>query len=127
MRGGQEGPPRKTSNYVRFEGMTSQNERYNVKDNEMFWLENIMRVGPRKLKSIPGPTLPVTIGPPPPPHICVPDPQTLLEVDVYDLDSPLNGPPPGGVGFRATWGYVSSDTSIITMRDNPVFIGFGNL
>lgn len=51
----EEQAPRKTTTYNKFEGMASQNERYNVKQNEMFWIENIMRTGPRKLSSIPGP------------------------------------------------------------------------
>ncbi len=121
-----EGAPRKTSNYKRFSGMASQNERYNVKDDEMFWLENIMRVGPRKLRSVPGPGKPIKIAPPAPPTICVPDPQNLVEFDVYDLDSNLTSPPPGGTGWRVTWGFVESDTTIVAMRENPVFVGFGN-
>lgn|SRR5262245_62138877 len=49
------GPPRKTKTYRRFEGMNSQRERYGVSDDEMFYLENIMRVAPKKLHSVPGP------------------------------------------------------------------------
>jgi hypothetical protein len=49
--------PRKTTTYNKFEGMASQNERYNVKQQELFWLENIMRTAPHKLSSVPGPTL----------------------------------------------------------------------
>jgi hypothetical protein len=51
----EEGPPRKTTPFNKFSGMASQNDRYNIKDDEMFWLENIMRTGPRKLSSVPGP------------------------------------------------------------------------
>ena len=51
----QEGPPRKTTTYKQFEGMNSQDNRYGCEDGDFFWLENIMRVGDGKLKSIPGP------------------------------------------------------------------------
>lgn len=54
--GEDESSPRKTTTYNRFEGMNSQKSRYGVPDNEMFWLENIMRVAPKKLHSVPGPT-----------------------------------------------------------------------
>jgi hypothetical protein len=54
--GEDEQSPKKTTTYQRFEGMNSQKSRYGVPDNEMFWLENIMRVAPKKLHSVPGPT-----------------------------------------------------------------------
>jgi len=63
----QEGPPRKTTTYKKFSTMASQNERYNVKDDEFFWLENIMRTGPRVLKSVPGPGPFLANFPPAPP------------------------------------------------------------
>ena len=47
--------PRKTTTYKQFDGMNSQDERFGCEDNEFFWLENIMRVGDGKLKSVPGP------------------------------------------------------------------------
>jgi len=36
--------------------MNSQDERYGCEDTEFFWLENIMRVGDGKLRTVPGPT-----------------------------------------------------------------------
>jgi hypothetical protein len=39
--------------------MNTQDLRFGVEDNEFAWLENIMRVGDGKLKSVPGPTSPV--------------------------------------------------------------------
>lgn len=49
------GPPRKTTTLKQFSTMASQNERFNTKPDEFFWLENIMRVAPHKLHSVPGP------------------------------------------------------------------------
>ena len=56
--------PRKTTTYNRFEGMNSQDDRYGCRDEEFFWLENIMWVGEDKLHSVMGPgpvivTLPI--------------------------------------------------------------------
>src|SRR5690348_14203536 len=64
-----QGPPRKTTTYNRFSTMASQNERYNTKEDEFFLLENIMRVAPHKLHSVPGPVLRDTF-PKPNPPIC---------------------------------------------------------
>lgn len=48
--------PRKTTTYKQFEGMNSQDERYGCEHTEFFFLENIMRVGDGKLRSVPGPS-----------------------------------------------------------------------
>lgn len=87
--------PRKTTTYKRFEGMASQNERYNTKPDEMFWLENIMRVSPKRLHSVPGPIFRTTV--PIPPSGCPIDTlptgdQTLTQVFCYNYDT---GAPPG--------------------------------
>lgn len=58
------GPPRKTTPYKDFSGMNSQDGRYGVENNELFFLENIMRVADGKLRSVPGPTTPQGIFPP---------------------------------------------------------------
>ena len=52
----QQGAPRKSTTYKDFQGMNSQDERYGCEDSEFFWLENVMRVGDGKLRSIPGPS-----------------------------------------------------------------------
>ena len=87
--------PRKTTTYKRFEGMASQNERYNTKPDEMFWLENIMRVSPKRLHSVPGPIIRTTV--PIPPSGCPIDtvptgPQLMTQVFCYNYDT---GAPPG--------------------------------
>src|SRR5512146_2765842 len=87
--------PRKTTTYKRFEGMASQNERYNTKPDEMFWLENIMRVSPKRLHSVPGPIIRTTV--PIPPSGCPIDtvptgPQLMTQVFCYNYDK---GAPPG--------------------------------
>lgn len=51
-----QGPPRKTTTYKQFDGMNSQDERYGAEKNELFWMENMMRVGDGKIRSIPGPS-----------------------------------------------------------------------
>lgn len=51
-----EGPPRTSKNVNDFVGMNSQDGRWGNEDAEFFWLENVMRVGPGKLKSVPGPS-----------------------------------------------------------------------
>lgn len=53
----EEQAPRKTTTYKQFEGMNSQDERYGAEKTEFFFLENIMRVGDGKLRSVPGPSL----------------------------------------------------------------------
>lgn len=52
-----QGAPRKTTTYKQFDGMNSQDERYGAEKNEMFWMENMMRVGDGKIRSVPGPAL----------------------------------------------------------------------
>lgn len=52
----QEQAPRKTTTYKQFDGMNSQDERYGAEKTEFFFLENIMRVGDGKLRSVSGPT-----------------------------------------------------------------------
>jgi hypothetical protein len=51
-----EGAPRKTTTYKEFEGMNSQDARYGCEKSELFFMENVMRVGDGKLKSVPGPS-----------------------------------------------------------------------
>jgi hypothetical protein len=52
---------RKTENYRHFDGMVSQNERYGCERDQIFWLENIMRIGNGDLHSVPGPALVATL------------------------------------------------------------------
>jgi hypothetical protein len=63
-----QGPPRKTNTYNSFSTMASNNQREGVKPDEFFWLENIMRVAPHKLHSVPGPSSPVGFYPIPITH-----------------------------------------------------------
>ena len=82
------GPPRKTTTLKQFSTMASQNERFNTKPDEFFWLENIMRVAPHKLHSVPGPRSITTY---PIPVVSCPDaepgPQSLPTVCCYDVSS----------------------------------------
>ena len=47
--------PRKTTTYKQFSGMNSQDGRYGVEQDELFYMENIMRVADGKLHSVGGP------------------------------------------------------------------------
>lgn len=102
------GPPRKTTTYNRFSTMASENERYNTKQDEFFWLENIMRVAPHKLHSVPGPG-PATRFPFIIPGECpdeVPVPQTLNVVCCYDTNTPTFG-----IATSSQMNFVGDDDS----------------
>jgi hypothetical protein len=58
------GAPRKTTTYKQFDGMNSQDGRYGVEQNELFYMENIMRVADGKLRSVPGPAAATGVFPP---------------------------------------------------------------
>src|SRR5574340_841915 len=98
-------PPRKTTTYNRFSTMASQNERYNTKEDEFFWLENIMRTAPHKLHSVPGPR---TVASFPIAQPCLPDAprdhQSIAQVGCTLLQT---GFPPGTLSgnTRASWGF----------------------
>lgn len=118
--------PRKTTTYNKFEGMESQNERYNVKQNEMFWIENIMRTGPRKLSSVPGPgfrryfpdSLPV---------LCTDaserGQQSLTAVTAFQQVGEVPG---GSSNDRTSWGYVSPSGDVTTLNGDAM-CGGGNM
>lgn len=122
-----EGAPRKTNNYNKFEGMNSQDGRYGVADNEMFLLENIMRVSPRKLHSVPGPG-PI-IGQFPPPTSCFPPPQTLTEVAYLgasiDVANPNNCASQMGV-FDNTGGEVIYKLTHVNFVDSTTVYKIAN-
>ena len=122
MAQGDEGAPRKSKTYRDFSGMNSQNERYKIGDDEFFWMENIMRVGPRKLHSVPGPTpplsfFPVELGCPPD---TFPGSQTLTLVDCFRQST---GIPNGTMSnVRANWGFVGNHDEIISLLENASFV-----
>ena len=99
-----ESAPRKTTTYRDFEGMASQNERYNVKPNEMFFLENIMRIAPHKLHSVRGPGFPFHF---PAATICTDSTergQQSLTIDIaFDQE---NARPTGN--NRTSWGFINN-------------------
>jgi len=61
---GDKGPERKTTTYKQFSTMNSQDGRFGVEQDEFFYLENIMRVGDSKLRSLSGPTATKAVFPP---------------------------------------------------------------
>ncbi len=115
--GEDEQSPKKTTTYNRFEGMNSQKSRYGVPDNEMFWLENIMRVAPKKLHSVPGPTGNLA---------------TFPIIPLGCLDSTLRGQQlltqklaydqinswPGITNIRTSWGYIAANGEVWSLIGN---------
>ena len=108
-------PPRKTTTYNRFSTMASQNERYNTKEDEFFWLENIMRTAPHKLHSVPGPR---TVASFPIAQPCLPDAprdhQSIAQVGCTLLQT---GFPPGTLSgnTRASWGFIDNGSVIVAV------------
>src|SRR5215831_1244039 len=102
-----QGPPRKTTTYNKYSTMASQNQGEGTKEDEFFWLENIMRVAPHKLHSIPGPRT-VTFYPlPNPPGPCtdvtIRGQQAVSIAVAFDLDSVSPG-----TNARSSWGYIAN-------------------
>ena len=115
------GASRKTTTYKDFEGMASENERYNVKPNEMFFLENIMRIAPHKLHSVPGPGFPFHF---PAATICTDSTergQQSLTIDIaFDQE---NARPTGN--NRTSWGFINNG-EIYTLEGTATCAG-GNM
>lgn len=113
----EEQAPRKTTTYNKFEGMASQNERYNVKQNEMFWIENIMRTGPRKLSSVPGPTFRVNL----PKALPCSDStqrgqQSLSAVTAFQQQGVAPGETPPFGNDRTSWAFISPSGEVTTLN-----------
>lgn len=118
--------PRKTTTYNKFEGMESQNERYNVKQNEMFWIENIMRTGPRKLSSVPGPGFrryfPDTL-----PTLCTDNSERGQQhIDVVTAFQQTGEVPGGSTNDRTSWAYVNPTGDVVTLNGDAA-CGGGNM
>lgn len=121
------GPPRKSTTYQRQEGMNSQRERFGVKPNEMFWLENVMRVAPKKLHSVPGPRN-LTFFPRPVPPVCEDTTergQQLLTM-VLQFDNANSFPLPASIVHSAYGLYVTVDGEYYSMTGNANCAG-GNM
>ena len=110
--------PRKTTTYNRFSTMASQNERYNTKEDEFFWLENIMRTAPHKLHSVPGPR---TVASFPIAQPCLPDAprdhQSIAQIACTNIQT---GFPPGSISSnsRASWGFIDNGVVIAAVIDS---------
>jgi hypothetical protein len=109
--------PRKTTTYNKFEGMASQNERYNVKQEEMFWIENIMRTGPRKLSSVPGPgfrsffpsAIPCT-------DSTQRGQQSLTVITAFNQQGEAPGETPPSGNDRTSWAYVAPSGEVTALN-----------
>lgn len=106
------GPPRKTTTYNRFSTMASQNQRYNTKQDEFYWLENIMRVAPHKLHSVPGPGA-AHFFPNVSPCITttIRGQQQIEILDYFKNQS--------GASVRTSWGFMDDNEVISTLVGDP--------
>lgn len=123
------GPPRKSTTYQRQEGMNSQRERFGVKPNEMFWLENVMRVAPKKLHSVPGPRQ-VAFFPIPVPPECIdatPRGQQILNIElIFDNQHSYANDPNILVPHSAYGLFVEVDGTFYSMTGDAQCAG-GNM